>query len=53
MACRFKTNKTKLPFIILEEKFEINTLQVHERFMKRFKLEINYLRVQILAAKMT
>ena len=35
------------------QKFKTNTLQGHKRYMKIFELEINNLRIQILAAKTT
>ena len=66
VACRVKTNttsrvKTNTTCTIknttsshyFRKKFEINTLQGHKRYMKIFEFEINNLRIQILAAKMT
>ena len=40
-------------FHYFNKKFKTNTLQGHKRYMKIFELEMNNLRVQILAAKMT
>ena len=50
---QFEQQKTELPLIILEKKFQTNTMQVHKRYMKIFELEINNLLIQILAEKMT
>ena len=35
------------------KKIKTNTLQGHKRYMRIFELEINNLRIQILAVKMT
>ena len=51
---QLKQQKIQLPFIILVKKInKTNTLQGHKRYIKIFELEINILRVQISAAKMT
>ena len=53
-----KTNRTwitknKNSFYYFGEKFKMNTLQGQKMYIKIFELEINNLRVQILAPKMT
>ena len=58
VACRVKTNttcKTKntTSSNYFSEKFITNTLQGHKKSMKISEFEINNLRIQILAAKMT
>ena len=58
VASRVKTNRTwtiknTTSFHYFSKKFKTNTLQGHKRYIKLFELEINNLRVQILAAKMT
>ena len=58
VACRVKTKTTwttnnTISFHYFSKKIKANTLQGHKRYIKLFKLEINNLRVQILAAKMT
>ena len=45
--------ETQLPLVVLAKKIKTNTLQGHKRYMKIFELKVNYLRIQILAAKMT
>ena len=45
--------KTTTSFYYFSKIFKTNTLQRHKRNIKLFELEINNLRVQILAAKMT
>ena len=58
VACRIKTNttwtaKNTTSFHYFGKKFKTNTLRDHKRHIKHFELEINNLRVQILAARMT
>ena len=58
VACRVKTcttwtTKNTTSFHYFSKKIKTNTLQGHKRYIKLFELEINNLRVQILAAKMT
>ena len=50
---QLQQQKTELPFIILIKRFETNTPQAHKRYMEIFESEINNLRIQILASKMT
>ena len=50
---QLEQQKTQLPLIILAKKIKTNTLQGHKRYIKIFQLEINNLRIQILASKMT
>ena len=55
MACRVKTNttwqqKTQIPILA---KVKTNTLQGHKRYIKTFEFEINNLRIQIFAPKLT
>ena len=50
---KLEQQKVQFPLIILAKKCKTNTLQGHKRYMKIFELEINNLRIQILAAKMT
>ena len=40
-------------FHYFSKKFKTNNLEGHKRYMKIFEVEINNLRVQILATKMT
>ena len=58
VGCRVKTNTTSTTknttsFHCFSKNFKTNTLQGHKKYIKLFELEINNLRVQILAAKMT
>ena len=58
VACRVKTNttwttKNTISFHYFSKKIKTNTLQGHKKYIKLFELEINNLRIQILAAKMT
>ena len=58
VACKVKTNatwttKNTTSSHYFSEQFKTNTLQGHKRYMKIFELEINDLRIQILAARMT
>ena len=58
VACRVKTNttwttKNTALSNYFSEKFKTNNLQGHKRSMKIFEFEINNLRIQILAAKLT
>ena len=50
---QLEQQKTQLPFLILAKIIKTNTLQGHERYINFYGLEINNLRVQISAAKMT
>ena len=50
---QLEQQKTQLSFIILVKTFKNNTLQGRKRYIKLFELEINHLRVHILAAKMS
>ena len=58
VACRVKTNtawttKNTTSSNYFSKKFKTNTLKGHKRYIKISELEINNLRIQILAAKMT
>ena len=58
VACRVKINttwtaKNTVSFNYFSKKFKTNALQGHKSYIKIFELEINNLRIQILAAKMT
>ena len=58
VACRVKTNTTwttenASSSHYFSKEFKTNTLQCHKRYIKIFELEINNLRIQILATKMT
>ena len=56
VACWVKTNttwttKNTTSSHYFSKKFKTNTLQGHKRYMKIFELEINNLRIPVLAAK--
>ena len=59
VACRVKTNTTGTAkyttssHYFSKKKIKINTLQSHKTYMKTFELQINNLRIQILATKIT
>ena len=58
VACSVKTNTTSTTknttsFHYFSNKLKTNTLQGHKMYIKLFELEVNNLRVQILATKMT
>ena len=58
MACRAKTNtiwtkNNTTSSHYFSKKIKFNTLQGYKKYLEIFELEINNLRIQILAAKMT